>query len=395
MRAARTLAVLLAAGWAVHSARTIGQDASTDSRSLDEAHAASAAAAVRARTFEAAAARASDAAVRAKAAAAAVGARIEGAQADIDAAQARIAVIEDLRRQQRARLAAKQGAVIRLTAALQTMARRPTSLAIVEPGSIDDAIHVRALLAATAPLVRARTASLRGEVQAGEALRHQADLAVASLRRGQGALERQRSALAGLEVAERMRSARFASSALTETERAEGLGEQARDIIDLMHRDEAAADVAARLVRLPGPIERPIALGGSKVAAGLLRPPLYRLPAEGRIVAGFGETASSGVRARGLSIATAAGAPVVAPIAGRVVYAAPFRGYGRIVIIDHGAGWTTLLTGLGTAAASVGDRLRRGDAIGRAGDRHRLVTVELRRRGEPIDPTPLMFPRRG
>ena len=37
---------------------------------------------------------------------------------------------------------------------------------------------------------------------------------------------------------------------------------------------------------------------------------------------------------------------MVAPAAGRIAYAGPFRGYGTIVIIDHGGGWTSLISGL-------------------------------------------------
>src|SRR3546814_9500686 len=86
-----------------------------------------------------------------------------------------------MRADQRARLAERQGPVIRLTAALQMMARRPPALALVQPGSLDDAVHVRALLASTLPVIRARTAALREEVEAGNQLRDQAALAKAAL----------------------------------------------------------------------------------------------------------------------------------------------------------------------------------------------------------------------
>ena len=50
----------------------------------------------------------------------------------ISAAETRVRLIDRLRAAQRARLAERQGPIIRLTAALQTMARRPTALALVE-----------------------------------------------------------------------------------------------------------------------------------------------------------------------------------------------------------------------------------------------------------------------
>ena len=88
-------------------------------------------------------------------------------------------------------------------------------------------------------------------------------------------------------------------------------------------------------------------------------------------------------------VATASAATVVAPAAGTVRYAAPFRGYGGIVILDHGEGWTSLVTGLGALAVHTGERVEAGAVLGRAGNGRGgaapRVTVELRRDGRPMD----------
>lgn len=77
---------------------------------------------------------------------------------------------------------------------------------------------------------------------------------------------------------------------------------------------------------------------------------------------------------------------MVAPAAGRIAYAGRFRSFGRVAIIDHGGGWTTLVTGLGALAVAAGQDVAAGAPLGRAadGDEPR-VTVELRRRGQPAD----------
>jgi septal ring factor EnvC (AmiA/AmiB activator) len=92
------------------------------------------------------------------------------------------------------------------------------------------------------------------------------------------------------------------------------------------------------------------------------------------------------VRARGLTFAVRPAAPVIAPATGTVRYVRPFRDYGTIVIIDHGAGWTTLITGLAGAVVVPGQRVVAGAPLGsaRRGDDPQ-VTVELRRRGRPMD----------
>ncbi len=82
---------------------------------------------------------------------------------------------------------------------------------------------------------------------------------------------------------------------------------------------------------------------------------------------------------------------MIAPAAGRIAYAGPFRGYGTIVIIDHGGGWTSLIAGLGRVSTRVGETVAQGSPIGRAraGDDPR-ITIELRRRDRPVDMTPLL-----
>ena len=75
----------------------------------------------------------------------------------------------------------------------------------------------------------------------------------------------------------------------------------------------------------------------------------------------------------------------MAPAAGRIAYAGPFRSYGRIVIIDHGGGWTSLVTDMIALSARVGDRVEQGAPIGRAGAGRPTITVELRRAGQPVD----------
>jgi len=77
---------------------------------------------------------------------------------------------------------------------------------------------------------------------------------------------------------------------------------------------------------------------------------------------------------------------VVSPAAGRVVFAGPYRGYGRIVIIGHEGGWTSLITGLARLDIRVGDNLVGGSPLGVAGQGQPTISLELRRAGEPVNP---------
>jgi len=349
---------------------------------LTAAKRAAAAATDRAERLTRAAAAERNAADRARREEAALAARVTAAEADLAAARARVALVDRLLADRRARLGAAQAPVARLLAALAGLARRPPIVAVAQPGSVDDLVHVRAVLGTALPVVEARTAAARAELAATRRLQASAALAARALRDGRARLDASRIALARLEADHRRRSDALGRDALGEEDRALALGERARDLVDQMATSGTAQATAVGLAQLPGPVARPLAA----VAPPPRAAPAYRLPVRGRLVTGLDEISDAGVRSRGLTLATAPGAAVVAPAGGVVRYARGFRDYGVIVIIDHGDGWTSLVTGLGDAAVADGRRVAMGTPIGHAArTEDPRVTVELRRRGRPVD----------
>jgi septal ring factor EnvC (AmiA/AmiB activator) len=344
----------------------------------------------RAQQLQRAAVNERDEARRARAREAAIAASIQAAEAEIVAARARIAIVDRMLGQQRTRLAERQGPIARLMAALQSLARRPVVLGLVQPGSTADIVHVRAVLGAVTPAMRARTADIRAEIARTRRLRDGAQLAAKSLADSRARLQNDRLALVRAEGEHRLKSVGYRREAMFESDRALALGEQARDLVDLMDTMGEAAKTRAALEALPGPLPRPAegeaATPDTAPVAKRNGPPPYRLPVSGTVVTGLGELSDTGVRARGLTLATWPGAQVVAPTAGRVIYAGRFRRYGNIVILDHGGGWTSLVAGLDAVMVKVGDTLIQGAPLGRApqGEAPR-ITVELRRQGRPVD----------
>lgn len=346
-------------------------------RRLAEAKAAAVVAASRAAEFERSAAVERDAAAKARSQEAAVAARITLAEADVAAARARVTIVATLLERQRADLGRREAPVGRLLGALQSLARRPALAAIAQPGSVDDLVHVRAILGSVLPVVRTRTADLRASLAETRRLRADATLAATSLRDGRVALVQQRRALAALRDQHAGRATTLTRAALAQSDRAIALGESARDIIDGMATFATRQDTLAGLERLPGP---------PRFDAAASSPAPYRLPIEGRLIEGLGEISDAGVRARGLTFAVASAAPVIAPAPGRIVFARPFRRYGTTVIIDHGGGWTTALTGLASTSVAIGAQVKGGDTLGLAPSTGApTVTVELYRRNRPVD----------
>ncbi|MEN9682365.1 MAG: hypothetical protein RLZZ427_116 [Pseudomonadota bacterium] len=370
-------------------------------RALAEAQAQGAAARLRAETLEASARTTTATADRTTAEIAALAARIQQSEAELAANAVRVRLVAAQQARLRARLAERQRPLVQLTAAMQRLSRRPPILALLRPGSLNEAVYLRAVLEAMAPEIARRTSAVRGDIARGRQLHRAIVQANTQLRASETTLAGRRRELAGVAAQQRLAARAASSVADREAERALALAEQARDLSALVVELDKAGTVRAQLAALPGPVLRPaqpgLAQTGEQSSAQIQllsaiprQPPAvlpgYLLPVGGRIIAGFGDAAPGRSRSRGLSIAALPFAQVVTPGAGRVAFAGPYRGYGVIVIIEHGGGWTSLITGLGQLDARVGQQVLAGSPLGQAGPGHPVLTLELRRGGEAINP---------
>lgn len=323
---------------------------------------------------------------------AAVAARIQQSEAEIELAQAKIALIDRQREALRGRMAERQEPVVRLTAALQMMARRPLAFSLVRAESLRDTVYLRAVMETMLPEVRRRTAGLRAEIQRGRKLQEQARLAAQDQRAGEKALSARKVELATLESRQRLASRAAQGVASREADQAMALAEQTRDLSSLMAQLQTDGALRSRLAALPGPMLPPSRPGegrmvfDSPAAVSPTRSSLaWIVPVAGRLVSGFGEQSQTGLTS-GIALAANGGAQVVSPADGRIAFAGPYRGYGRIVIVEHDGGWTTLVTNLGRIEATVGEKVVQGSPIGSAGAGRSVLTVEVRRDGVPVNP---------
>lgn len=115
------------------------------------------------------------------------------------------------------------------------------------------------------------------------------------------------------------------------------------------------------------------------------------LPVTGAVTNRFGDTRpDSTLRWKGLFLRTSAGQSVKAIAAGRVVFADWMRGFGNLIIVDHGQGYMSLYGNNETLYKQVGDELRGGDtlaAVGNSGGNEDSgLYFELRHEGRPLNP---------
>lgn len=122
-------------------------------------------------------------------------------------------------------------------------------------------------------------------------------------------------------------------------------------------------------------------------------------PVAGSVVRGWGEATESGP-ANGISYQAAPGAHVSAPCAGRVMFAAPFRSYGLLVILDCGGGTHAVLAGMARLDVQAGTRLAAGEPLGTMADWDPRVAgprpvlyLELRHGDMAVDPMPWLKAR--
>ena len=371
----RSLALMIAAPLLLAAASApVGSGAEPIDAELKRARQEAEAAKSDMRRLELAAAKARDEAARLAAERQAAAAAIAASEAEISAADAQVRLIEAQVAMRAARLAERQAPLAALLAGVVSMGRRPPLLSVADSTSVGEFVRVRALLDTTLPVIRARTAALSGDL--------------AESRRAESSARRARELLDGARQELEQRQQRFAALETKATARAAELGAGAVGASDVMvassesearalsaaQRRANALRLAAELGALPQAPARP-------GPADTQRPPLrYRLPIAAKLSEGVGAVSETGIRSRGLSFDAVRGDMVSVPANGAIAFAGPFRRHDGVVIIDHGRGWMTLMTGV-RADKRKGEQVRIGEPLGRALG---SMTVELSTNGTPV-----------
>jgi len=299
-----------------------------------------------------------------------------------------------------AELADRRAEVARLVNGLTRLARRPAEGMIFAPGEAYDTWRAAALMGRIGPLLQEQAAALRDDLDELAAIEEDLRSRRVELNQVVETMDGERRRLAELEreLDRSRQSAR--EEAATLSRQVAGLSRDAANMQGLLQELEAAerqererllaARAAAQAVQGRPEAMRPVALAPPPLE-GLRRGQL-RMPVAGQVIGRFDRPAGPRQERRpGLTLAVREGAQVTAPADARVMFAGPFKGYGRILILAHGGGYHSLLAGFDRIDREVGDHVLAGEPVGLVsarpdgGDRPSLY-LELRHEGKPVDP---------
>lgn len=343
----------------------------------------------------------------------------------------------------RAALRASHGQLSDTLGALQRIAAQPPEALALSAEDPLDVVRGAMMLRVAIPEIERRAAELRTELQDLRDLRQQIARERESMAATREELAGKRQRLAKLMTRKENLRETARGRSRTAARRADELAAEAKDLRELVARlrqdtiprpepaapqppekPRAIAEARSLPETPPTPDEAPGSRDGSRAQSGAdgkssgavadsaanrrtarlsqpkdIRPfpddrASLRMPAQGEIVTRYGERvreAGAPSSAKGIVIATRADAQVVAPYDGQIAYAGPFKGYGRILIIEHGGRYHTLLAGLQRIDAIVGQWVLAGEPVGVMGSaptQNPELYVELRRTGRPINPLP-------
>lgn len=333
----------------------------------------------------------------------------------------------------------KAGQYARILMALQRLSTTPPEAVIALPTSPQDTLRSAVLLKAALPGVEQHARDLRKELGEIASLREDIRNRRSDVGKATAALQSERASLAELLDEKRRLRAATEAEAHEAAKAVSALADEAKSLGDLLRT------LRKRAEGLPMPRTRPNVevakrtepdadtLGTSTIAKNTPPPPPadkdepgdvrnendtaneedfavgnsitlahgdLRMPASGKVVTLFGEKSRGPdgltvTKSKGIEISTRANAQVVSPFDGKVVFSGPFRGYGRLLIIEHGEGYHSLIAGFDRLDSVVGQYLLAGEPVGIMGETAPKLYLEMRQDGEAINPLPWLASKNG
>lgn len=297
--------------------------------------------------------------------------QLEAQQGKLDELGKHRAVLDDTLKEQRAALAA-------LLRSVYAMGRNEELKLLLAQ---DNAADIARMLGYYRYFERARLGEIDAVLKSLDALaqvQHEIAAQNAELEKTRGEQSQQAAQLQSERGVRQQVLAQLDSTLKDQKSRLAALGRDEKALIDLLAKlHDIFADIPAH----------PVGAEAFADLRGKLPWPLH-----GEIAQVFGVSVEGARAAQGLLIASPSGADVHAVSNGRVVFADWLRGYGLLLIIDHGDGYLSLYGDNETLLKDVGDWVEAGTTIATSGNSGGKSTpglyFELRYKGKAVDPVP-------
>ena len=304
----------------------------------------------------------------------------------------------------------ENNSLVQTLAALQNMSLTPSESVILQPLSPVDIIRSAILLRETVPYLSQKSAKLKVDLDNVYNQKKKIETNLESTKKQKNILEQQQAEMRRLMTKKTTLRQQVEAKGAETQKQAQNLSSKAQDLRELLEELERQKEIArkkreeeerlARLKRQQEMGQKGIARtvdtkthtaikkqvsGNSFVQA---KGSLTR-PVSGPKITDYGQTISKGVTSKGIVYKTRSEAQVTSLFNGTVIFSGPFKGYGNIIIVEHGGGYLTLLAGLGHIDCDVGQKLLSGEPVGTMpkGNNSKLY-VEIRKDRHPINPTP-------
>jgi septal ring factor EnvC (AmiA/AmiB activator) len=334
--------------------------------------------------------------------------RVQALEQSISESEGRLARSADNEARIRASLQSRRAVLIDVLATAQRIGRRPPPALVVSPEDALSAVRSAIVLGAVLPEIRLEAEALQSDLEALVAERARAEAERDALKASAVSIAEERNRLDGL-IEEKHKLADTRGRDLgAEKEHAESLAAGARSLSELIAALGKDLDAARRRegISVPSgknPPSEATGLGGRLGPAFAFTDAKGKLvmPVRGVAIQSYGEDTGLGALSQGLSIATRAGAEVVAPADARVVFAGPFRSYGQLLILDAGDGYHIVMAGMDRLDVDIDQFVLTGEPVGTMGSQRLasatapntnftqpVLYVEFRKDGTSIDPSP-------
>ncbi len=322
-------------------------------------------------------------------------------------------------------------------ASLENLALHPTEALLIQPMSPADTVRSAILLRESVPFLKERADNIKNDLAKISEQKRQIEKKLQEVAKQKQSLEKQQLNMKKMSAEKARVRKKIEGESKKVQEEAAKLASEASDLRDLMEKLEhdkeikrrraeeikRAAKERAEQKRLEAEQKRRLEQGkgsGLRMEDGSLyeesssssdmetvdlinikpqsikesvnfaraKGSLIR-PVRGEVVTSYGQELSRGVTSKGLVIKTRGSAQVISPYDGSVIFSGPFKGYGNLIIIEHGNDYVSLLAGMGSVDTQIGQMVLAGEPVGTMpdGDSAKLY-VEIRKNQKPVNPAP-------